>query len=115
MTVAVQGTTPDTFEIKSATLPLVALVLKSADLGALAHDLEARYGDIQEFFDQDALVIDLSRLEPEAPEGERRTVDFPALLELLRRFRLAPVAVRGGSAEQAAAALAAGLFPAPDA
>ena len=33
MSIAVQGTTPDTFEIKSATLPLVALVLKSADLG----------------------------------------------------------------------------------
>src|SRR5262245_31566827 len=115
MTIAVQGTTPDTFEIKSATLPLVALVLKSADLGALARELEARYGDIQDFFDQDALVIDLSRLGSEAPEGERRTVDFPALLELLRKYRLAPVAVRGGSGEQAAAAVAAGLFPAPDA
>jgi septum site-determining protein MinC len=115
MTIAVQGTTPDTFEIKSATLPLVALVLKSADLGALARDLEARFGDIQDFFDQDAMVIDLSRLESEAAEGERRTVDFPALLELLKKYRLAPVAVRGGRAEQAAAALAAGLFPAPDA
>ena len=113
MTVAVQGTTPDTFEIKSATLPLVALVLKSVDLGALARDLEARFGDIQDFFDQDAMVIDLSRLEPEAAEGERRTVDFPALLELLKKYRLAPVAVHGGRAEQAAAALAAGLFPAP--
>ena len=60
-------------------------------------------------------MIDLSRLEPEAPEGERRTVDFPALLELLRKYRLAPVAVYGGKGEQAAAAKAAGLFPAPDA
>jgi septum site-determining protein MinC len=115
MTVAVQGTTPDTFEIKSATLPLVALVLKSADLGALARDLEARYGDIQDFFDQDALVIDLSRLGSEPPEGERRAVDFPALVELLRKYRLAPVAVHGARGEQAAAAMAAGLFPAPDA
>src|SRR5262245_31221444 len=114
MTIAVQGTTPDTFEIKSATLPLVALVLKSADLEALARDLEGRYGDIQDFFDQDALVIDLSRLESEAP-GERGTVDFPALLELLRKYRLAPVAVHGGRGEQAAAARAAGLFAAPDA
>jgi septum site-determining protein MinC len=115
MTIAVQGTTPDTFEIKSATLPLVALVLKSADLGTLARDLEARFGDIPDFFDQDAMVIDLSRLESGAPEGERPTVDFPALLELLKKYRLAPVAVHGGSAEQAAAALAAGLFAAPDA
>ncbi len=115
MSIAVQATTPDTFEIKSATLPLVALVLKSADLGALARALESRFGDIPDFFDRDAMVIDLSRLEPSVPEGERPTVDFPALLELLKKYRLAPVAVRGGSAEQAAAALAAGLFPAPDA
>ena len=115
MTIAVQGATPDTFEIKSATLPLVALVLKSADLGALARALESRFGDIPDFFDRDAMVIDLSRLEPSVPDGERPTVDFPALLELLKKYRLAPVAVRGGSAEQAAAALAAGLFPAPDA
>ena len=115
MTIAVQGTTPDTFEIKSATLPLVAIVLKTPDLGALARDLEARFGDIRDFFDQDAMVIDLSRLESEAPEAERPAVDFPALLELLKKYRLAPVAVHGGRAEQAAAALAAGLFPAPDA
>jgi septum site-determining protein MinC len=115
MTIAVQGTTPDTFEIKSATLPLIALVLKSADLGALARDLEARFGDIPDFFDQDAMVIDLSRLESEAPEGERATVDFPALLGLLKKYQLAPVAVHGGRAEQAAAAVAAGLFPVPDA
>src|SRR5688572_23650018 len=115
MTIAVQGTTPDTFEIKSATLPLIALVLKSADLGALARDLEARFGDIPDFFDQDAMVIDLSRLESEAPEGERATVDFPALLGLLKKYQLAPVAVHGGRAEQAAAGLAAGLFRAPDA
>lgn len=115
MTIAVQATTPDTFEIKSASLPLVALVLKSADLDALARDLAARFGDIPDFFDQDAMVIDLSRLESGPPEGERRTLDFPTLLELLRSYRLAPRAVRGGRPEQAAAALAAGLFPAPDA
>jgi len=115
MTIAVQGVTPDTFEIKSATLPLIALVLKSADLDALARELEARYGDIPDFFDHDALVVDLSRLEPEAQGGERQAVDFPALLELLWKYRLAPVAVHGARNELAAVAKAAGLFPAPDA
>ena len=116
MTVAVQGTTPDTFEIKSATLPLIALVLKSADLGALARELEARYGDIPDFFDHDALVIDLSRLEAQAQGGEGQAVDFPALIELLWKYRLAPVAVHGArNDELAAVARAAGLFPAPDA
>ena len=115
MTIAVQGTTPDTFEIKSATLPLIALVLKSADLGALARELEARFGDIPDFFDHDALVVDLSRLESEAQGGERHAVDFPGLLELLWKYRLAPVAVHGARNELAAVAKAAGLFPAPDA
>jgi septum site-determining protein MinC len=115
MTIAVQGVTPDTFEIKSATLPLIALVLKSADLDALARELEARYGDIPDFFDHDALVVDLSRLESEAQGGERQAVDFPALLELLWKYRLAPVAVHGARNELAAVAKAAGLFPAPDA
>ena len=115
MTIAVQGTTPDTFEIKSATLPLLALVLKSGNLGALARDLEERFGGIPDFFDQDAMVIDLSRFELEAPESERPIVDFLALIELLKKYRLAPVAVHGGRAEQAVAGLAAGLFRAPDA
>jgi len=115
MTIAVQGVTPDTFEIKSATLPLVALVLKSADLDALARELEARFGDIPDFFDHDALVVDLSRLESEAQGGERPAVDFPGLLELLWKYRLAPVAVHGARNELAAVAKAAGLFPAPDA
>ena len=115
MTIAVQGTTPDTFEIKSATLPLIALVLKSADLDALARELEARFGDIPDFFDHDALVVDLSRLESQAQGGEGQAVDFPGLLELLWKYRLAPVAVHGARKELAAVARAAGLFPAPDA
>ena len=114
MTIAVQGVTPDTFEIKSATLPLIALVLKSADLEALARELEARFGDIPDFFDHDALVVDLSRLESQA-QGGGQAVDFPGLLELLWKYRLAPVAVHGARNELAAVAKAAGLFPAPDA
>lgn len=107
MSVAVPGRTPDSFEIKSANLPLVALLLKTPDLEALARDLAAHL--IPDFFDGDAMVIDLSRLEAAA------ALDFTRLLELLRGYRLVPVGVRGGSAEQTGAALAAGLIEAPDA
>ena len=62
MTVALAGRAPATFEIKSANLPLVSLLLKSADLRALAAELKARFGDIPDFFDNDPLVIDLSPL-----------------------------------------------------
>ncbi|MFS2034765.1 septum site-determining protein MinC [Polaromonas sp. CT11-55] len=110
MTVALQATTPATFEIKSANLPLVALLLKSTDLVALARELQARFGDIPDFFDQDALMVDLSPLPPAAGD-----IDFPALISLLGSYQLVPLTAKGGSPAQMAAALQAGLLPVPDA
>ena len=114
MTVAIQATTPATFEIKSANLPLVALLLKSTDLDALQRELTLRFGDIPDFFDQDALVIDLSPLQI-ASRSNLPPLDFLALIQLLRDYRLVPIAVKGGSQTQMAAAMAVGLLPAPDA
>jgi septum site-determining protein MinC len=103
------GSSPATFEIKSANLPLVALRLMSTDLQAVAHDLARQYGDVPDFFDQDPLVIDLAYLPHDAP-----AVDFSALVALLRRYRVAPVAFKGGGAAQVKNALEAGLVAAPD-
>lgn len=111
MTVALAGRAPATFEIKSANLPLVSLLLKSADLRALASELKARFGDIPDFFDHDPLVLDLSALQAQAEVS----IDFKALLALLRGYRVMPVAARGGSAAQMAAALKAGLAAAAEA
>lgn len=117
MTVAIQATTPATFEIKSANLPLVALLLKSTDLVALAQELQARFGDIPDFFDQDALMIDLSPLQSAAVRSGRAVgdIDFPALITLLGSYQLVPLSVKGGNPAQMAAALQAGLLPVPDA
>ncbi|MBC7719376.1 MAG: septum site-determining protein MinC [Chitinophagaceae bacterium] len=112
MTVAIAATTPATFEIKSANLPLVALLLKSFDLSMLAREMTLRFGDIPDFFDHDALIIDLQQLP--APTAEA-PLDFAALMALLRSFRLQPIAVKGGNPAQMAAALAVGLMAAPDA
>ncbi len=109
MTVALAGRAPASFEIKSATLPLVALLLKSPDLALLEEELRARFGELPEFFDSDPLVVDLAPLKGEG------VVEFPRLLELLRGYRVMPVAVRGGSEEQMEAALACGLAAAPEA
>ena len=103
MSVALAGRAPATFEIKSANLPLVSLLLKSTDLAALADELKARFGDVPEFFDNDPLVLDLS------PLGGQGEIDFCELLHLLRGYRVVPVAVRGGSKEQTEAALLKGL------
>ena len=102
MTVATPATTPTSFEIKSANLPLVALLLKSTNLQALAHDLAQRFADEPDFFDQDALLIDLSPLQPGAAD---ESLDFQALIALISRYQLVPVAVKGGSPPQMMAAL----------
>ncbi|MCD6078818.1 MAG: minC [Ramlibacter sp.] len=108
MTVTVAGRAPASFEIKSANLPLVALLLKSNDLDLLARELQGRFGDIPDFFDHDPLVIDL------APVGDVE-VDFARLLEMLRPYRVVPVAVKGGSEAQLAAARKFGLASGADA
>ena len=112
MTVATPATTPTSFDIKSANLPLVALLLKSTDMQALAHDLAQRFADEPDFFDQDALLIDLSPLQADAADQQ---LDFQALIALISRYQLVPVAVKGGSPPQMMAALQAGLLPVPDA
>jgi septum site-determining protein MinC len=103
MTVALAGRAPATFEIKSANLPLVSLLLKSTDLAAMAEELKARFGEVPEFFDNDPLVLDLS------PLGGKGEIDFGELLHLLRGYRVMPVAVRGGSDEQMQQAVLKGL------
>ncbi len=120
MTVAPPATssaTPASFEIKSANLPLVALLLKSTDLQILATDLKARFGDIPDFFDNDPLVVDLTQLNAAARRNgaEVEAIEFPALLTLLRQYSLLPIAIKGGSPDQMADGLTAGLLPAPDA
>jgi septum site-determining protein MinC len=111
MTAALAGRAPATFEIKSANLPLVSLLLKSSDLGALAAELNARFAGSPDFFDNDPLVLDLSPLQaqPDTP------IDIAALITLLRGYRVLPVAARGGHPLQMQAALAAGLAAAPEA
>lgn len=110
MTVAHAGQAPTSFEIKSAQLPLVALRLKSTDLALLSRELEARFGDMPDFFEDDALLIDFSLLDADAP-----VLDMAALLALLRARRLTPLAFRGGSQAMAQAAREAALVAADDA
>ena len=98
------------FDLKSASLPVVAVVLKTTDAAQFAADLAERVADDPGFFDNDPVLIDLAPLR-EAPEP----IDFAAITAQLRRHSTLPVAVRGGSATQMAAARAAGLALAPDA
>ncbi|MBQ0932381.1 septum site-determining protein MinC [Ideonella alba] len=94
-------------ELKSATLDLLALPLKTLDLDELDAALSALVGDGPGAFDNEPACLDLSAL----PAGSAAP-DIHALTGLLARHGLRLVAVRGGDAAQTAAAVAAGLFEA---
>lgn len=108
MALASAGNSPSVFDLKSATLTLVALVVKSPHLPELADQLRLRLGSSTEFFDQDPVLIDLAQIQ-DSPEE----IDFRGLIELMRSYSMVPVAVRGGSAVQMAAAQAVGLCEVP--
>ena len=96
---------PLSFEIKSASLPLVSFLVKTADVNQLGHDLQTRLGDTPDFFDNDPVLIDLQNLDPQAGP-----LDLPSLVQLLHSFRMNPVALRPSNAAHEAAATLAGLF-----
>ena len=102
------GQAPATFEIKSADLPLVALIIKTSHLDQLAADLMEQYGpqgESSDFFDHDALVLDFCHLPEDSP-----VQDLAPLLAVLRNCRLVPVAVRGANAPWMASCRTLGLI-----
>lgn len=108
MTVDQRTGSSASFELKSAALMLVAVILKTTDRAALARELDERIADTPGLFERDPVVIDLSQVR-EADAA----IDFPALIELLRERQMLPLAVRGGNEAQLADALSAGLVEAP--
>jgi septum site-determining protein MinC len=94
-----------TFELKSAALTMVALVLKTTNLALLTQDMKTRFNNAPELFNQDPVAIDLSIVSGAYSEA----IDFPALIALLRSHKMLPVAAKAGNVQQMAAALSAGL------
>ncbi len=101
---------PAVFELRSASMTLVVVALKTTDMVAIERELTARFADTPEMFNHDPVVIDIAQAE-----GDPLALDYAALAALLRRFKMVPAAMRGGSPEQMAAAAKAGLGEAPDA
>ncbi|WP_101101972.1 septum site-determining protein MinC [Macromonas bipunctata] len=105
----VSGNSPSSYDIKSAQLSVVVLLLKSNVLSVLDAELEQRFGRQSLFFSQDPVLLDLSPLAAQAC-----TVDYAGLLALLQGYGMVVVAVKGGSPEQMQAALQFGLAQADD-
>jgi septum site-determining protein MinC len=99
------------FEIKSAQLPLVALLIKSDNWKAVTTDLCKQYGESGEtpdFFDNDPVVLDFS-----AQARDAAFANIGDLLQALRSCRLVPLAFRAEPTHWTAALLKTGLVQAP--
>ena len=89
----------------------MALIVKTADLDGLAHDLSQQYGEngeMPDFFDHDPLVIDVSQLDAKTP-----VQNLAPLLKVLKSCRLVAVALRGATPAWMDSARILGLVEAP--
>jgi len=106
------GSVASTFEIKSAQMPLVALLLKSGNWVQVINELSSQFGphgDSPDFFDNDGLVLDflgIGQVDVAEP-------DFQSLLQSLASCRLKVLAFRNASPAQKQIALAHGLIEVP--
>lgn len=92
------------FDLRSTSLTLLALKLQTLDPALLELDFSQQTAEAPGLFDQEAVVLDLAAVCHAA-----EPLCAAELLALVRRHGLLPVAARGGSPEQMAALLEAGL------
>lgn len=111
MAIASEDPSNPCYEIKSADLSLVALLLKTTDITEVARALKQQMAESPGFFDQDPVVIDVSGLGLVDDE----TIDLKGLMAVLREHALVPLAIKGAPAALLSLAKGAGLVDATDA
>ena len=111
MSIASEDSHNPCFEIKSADLSLVALLLKTTDVAEVSRALKHQLAESPGFFDQDPVVIDISALTLKEDE----TIDFKALIAALQEHALVPLAIKGASGRLLDLAKGHGLVDASDA
>ncbi len=109
MSAAPAGHARASFDFKSASLPLISVVLKTSNLATLSQELQARFGETPDFFDQDPAVVVLTHIAQDPTP-----ISFVVLQTLLRHYRLRPIGIHGGSTVHRESAAAAGLMDLPD-
>lgn len=80
-------------EIKISTVVAVSVILHAAELPVLQAALDEMTGGAPDFFDDEFAVIDVGALDPAAA-----ALDWAALIGLLKRYQLNPMAVRNAPA-----------------
>jgi septum site-determining protein MinC len=91
-------------EIKISTVVAISTILHSADPIAIDAALKQMTGGVADFFEDEFAVIDVGAIAAEAPH-----IEWPALVDLLKKYRLNAVAVRGYAPAMAEAIRAHGL------
>ena len=99
------------YDIKSAELSLVSLVLKTTDIQMLAAALAQHLGESPGFFDHDPVVIDVTSLDL----ADGLSFDLTNLTTVLRGNGLVPVAIKGAHSELLSMAKGLGLVDGTDA
>jgi septum site-determining protein MinC len=96
---------PQLIEFKGMTLPIVSVTLHSLHVDPLAVTATELFGD-DAFFDGDAAVLELDRIDPTTLPGP---IDWPALQSLFAGHGLRVIGVRGGDDALRESAAGAGL------
>ncbi|CAH0219314.1 Septum site-determining protein MinC [Massilia sp. Bi118] len=92
-------------EIKISTVVAISTILHSADPIAIDAALKQMTGGVSDFFEDEFAVIDIAGIADDAVQ-----VDWPALVALLKNYRLNAVAVRGAPAAVHETIRSHGLF-----
>ncbi len=98
---------PASFDIKSALLPLESVIIRSDDINIVEKDLEARFAKHPDFFDNDPVMIDLTQFQDNKALG---SPELTKLCQILKKFKMNPVAIRSNHTNHQAWAELAGLF-----
>ena len=99
---------PQLIEFKGTTLPVVSVTLYSLQTAPLTKAASELFGD-DAFFDGDAAVLELDRVDLSDPANGAEAVNWTALRQLFSKHGLNVVGVRDGSEELRRSAAAAGL------
>lgn len=91
-------------EIKISTVVAISAILHQTDAAQLDAAMHAMTGGESDFFEDELAVIDMAALDPAAA-----AIDWPALIGLLRGYRLHAVAVRNAPVALEAEIVAHGL------
>ncbi|MDB5791368.1 MAG: putative septum site-determining protein MinC [Massilia sp.] len=91
-------------EIKISTVVAISAILHSVDPLAIDAALKQMTGGTSDFFEDEFAVIDVGAIA-----GETAYIDWRALVDLLKKYRLNAVAVRGATPKMADAVKAMGL------